>query len=141
MDKSTSAAQHNMDDPATALNIPPPRYLLESDSEDEEGEGLYGAGVSQRPKISVEPLPVSVRWTDEARAYEHVIVAVGQASRYLKRKIGGSYGVLTITRGEDLMGEGIEVEETLVVSVTEEEGEGVWELARAIKEAVKSESW
>lgn len=102
---------------------------------------MYGAGVSQRPKISVEPLPVSVRWTDEARAYEHVIVAVGQASRYLKRKIGGSYGVLTITRGEDLMGEGIEVEETLVVSVTEEEGEGVWELARAIKEAVKSESW
>jgi hypothetical protein len=130
-----------MNDPATSLNVPPPRYLLESDSEDEEGEGLYGGGIAQRPKINVQPLAVSVRWTDEARVYGHVTVAVGQASRYLKRKLGVSYGVLTIDRAGDPIGEGIEVEDALVISIKEEESEGVWELARAIRQAVQADIW
>lgn len=90
-----------MDDPLSPLHDRPPRYLLESDSSDEEGQGIYPgssstpSGSSSRPKSNsrgIKPAPkASLEWKKKDQEHvERVVLGVGQAGKYLLRKMGFS---------------------------------------------------
>ncbi len=97
-------------DPTQAINAPPPRYLLESDSSDEEGQGIYpsnstsGPGpTSSRqkpdPKSGSTPTPCSIEYKGPIPSSSSslgdinddvdLLLGVGQAGRYLLRLAGG----------------------------------------------------
>ncbi|WVN84993.1 uncharacterized protein L203_100130 [Cryptococcus depauperatus CBS 7841] len=72
-----------MNDPLFSLAAPPPRYRLESDSSDEEGEGIYPGGcLAGEEKVRRRSRIVSVR-LDAGGGRHQVVVGVGQAGRYL----------------------------------------------------------
>jgi hypothetical protein len=132
-----------MDDPTISLNAPPPRYLLESDSEDEEGQGIYGSSGSgpSRPKIRVAQYPVTVQWTDSKVDFDHVVLGVGQAGAWLRRKVGNGEGVVKVQRGEEGLGMGMQVERVLVVEIKDVDNEGVWEVAESLRESINAKQW
>jgi len=132
-----------MNDPTTSINVPPPRYLLESDSEDEEGQGIYGSSGSgpSRPKIAVARDDVSVHWTDAKIDYEHVVLGTGQAGAWIRRKVGNGEGVLKVQRGEEGLGIGMQLEGILVVDIKEVDNESVWGLATALRESISAKQW
>lgn len=88
-----------MEDPLSSLHDRPHRYLLESDSSDEEGQGLYGgigpesaSGPSTKPKIrttSSDTVVITING-DEGRwaTATEILVGLGQAGRFLSRKFG-----------------------------------------------------
>lgn len=67
--------------------LPPARYTLESDSEDEEGEGLYphSEAVKRTPKAA----PKARVRTELMERPERVVVAVGEAADYLEQLVDG----------------------------------------------------
>jgi len=132
-----------MDDPTISLNAPPPRYLLESDSEDEEGQGVYGSSGSgpSRPKIRLPKETVSVQWTDSKEDYSHIILGVGQAGAWIRRKVGNGEGVLKVQRGEEALGMGTQVEGVLVVDVKDVDNESVWDVAESLRGSINARQW
>lgn len=92
-----------MNDPTSSFNLPPPRYLLESDSSDEEGQGDYSGAPRANPLAGTSGSPASkpLRLADVRcqglqspgnAGYAEVVVAVGQAGRYALRKLGMGKG-------------------------------------------------
>ncbi|WVR07745.1 hypothetical protein IAU60_004788 [Kwoniella sp. DSM 27419] len=134
-----------MNDPLSPLTAPPPRYLLESDSSDEEGQGTYpGSGPSSsRPKIrqaqTIDDPAVA------GGAVSHVVLGIGQAGRYLLKHVQAQ----TPATGEAIKVDGSEVGSIRTVGgirlvIIEEnglKGETVWDLASALTEAVQAEQW
>ena len=132
-----------MTDPTISINAPPPRYLLESDSEDEEGQGVYGAGGSgpSRPKIQLQHESVSIKWTDSASSYDRVILGVGQAGAWIRRKVGNGEGVLKVQRGDDVLGLGMQVDGTLLLDMKDVDNESAWEIATSLLQSIKAKEW
>jgi hypothetical protein len=138
-------------DPLSPLNVPPPRYLLESDSSDEEGQGVYPSG--SRPRIVV-PSPVVRVYTAQPGSetlYDEVIVGVGQAGRYLLKKAGvkakGGREGLLVELDEDRrrIGEGYVMgagSRMLLINLDETVGhESTWRITEEICRVVKAKSW
>ena len=134
-----------MNDPSAAFYAPPPRYLLESDSSDEEGQGDY-AGSHPHHAIGSSskstPLAAAVAGWDSSKAISHAIVGVGQAGRYLYRKFGLSgqdgaevqlnkrpAGIIVLKAG------------CAVISLEEQDGAEAWAVLRALVDAVTAEKW
>lgn len=129
-----------MNDPTTSLNAPPPRYLLESDSEDEEGQGIYPGSGPSRPRIRVTRQPVAVHWDGQKKSYDNVVIGVGQTGKYLLRKTGAQEDKMRIQRGGEVLGQGFEIGSGLLLHVMEVENDGIWEIAKAISEGAGNES-
>ncbi|WVQ67098.1 uncharacterized protein L199_005292 [Kwoniella botswanensis] len=133
-----------MNDPLSPLTVPPPRYLLESDSSDEEGQGSYpgvAPGPSTKPKIRVND-GVQVDSTGLGDEVDEVVVGLGQAGRYILKgvqgeKIGGikigSKNVASVTK----------VGKNRVISIEEGEmgGEECWEVVKSLVAKVKAKKW
>ena len=141
------AAYFAMNDPSSAFNAPPPRYLLESDSSDEEGQGGYPGASGSNGRLSgkrAAPPAELARveaWTS-GRAVAEVIIGVGQAGRFSQRKFGltGTNGA-RIMLGENKVGEVIEKGGVAVISVEEQDGEQAWGLVRGLIEVVRADKW
>jgi hypothetical protein len=149
-----------MDDPLSNLHDRPPRYLLESDSSDEEGQGMYpGAGPSKsksQPKIALPKQDARLTWTQGTPAQIHsVILGVGQAGRYLLRRTGLEPKSRTAAAGADRsadaevklgdrrIGQGYVADGTLVLSVAEglDSQDVLYGLARNLIEGLPAASW
>ncbi|OXH27123.1 hypothetical protein J008_04846 [Cryptococcus neoformans] len=146
-----SIQYQTMNDHLAALNAPPPRYILESDSSDEEGQGAYPGSSTPKPKISIDTPPVEVsviRGTGNEEVRD-LILALGQAGKYLKKHLGvsgsavGQEEVGKVVVGGRQAGQGWKVGEGLVFSVNEANlpHEAVWEIAQKLLANVKAQSW
>ncbi|OCF38164.1 hypothetical protein I316_00388 [Kwoniella heveanensis BCC8398] len=158
-----------MNDPLSPLVVPPPRYLLESDSSDEEGQGEYphphpeqssSRRQPPRPKIRVKR---SIAFIDaraaagSASAFasasastederEEVVIGLNQVGRYLL-KITGSQG--SQAQGEikvdaDVIGSTRTLTEgATLVSLDESDlsGEEPWDIVRLLKDKIKAKRW
>jgi len=98
-----------MEDPLSSVHDRPHRYLLDSDSEDEEGQGIYytesGPSSSRLSKIKIStasPEPITISGTHES--YDEIILGIGQAGKYLLRKLGGE--VVEVKVGDEVVGSG-----------------------------------
>ncbi|ODO05696.1 hypothetical protein I350_04756 [Cryptococcus amylolentus CBS 6273] len=133
-----------MNDPLSALSAPPPRYLLESDSSDEEGQGAYpGSAPASRPKIQPDQPPVTVTLPTSGTV-EGAVVAIGQAGRFLLKHLPGptgSEGVIKI--GDDKVGVIRAFENELVVLVDDGDlsHENVWAIANKLVQDIQSPQW
>ncbi|WVR00220.1 hypothetical protein IAU59_007362 [Kwoniella sp. CBS 9459] len=160
-----------MNDPLSPLVAPPPRYLLESDSSDEEGQGEYPHlehGSSRpRPKVRTRrhiTLDVNARSGEgSAGEDEEVFVGLGQVGRYLSKITGttsaGSRGSSSGSQS-DVYGQ-IKVDDDVIgrimiigndtgsgsgsklVSLEESDlsGEEVWEVVKLLKEKIRAKNW
>jgi hypothetical protein len=133
-----------MNDPGSALQAPPPRYLLESDSSDEEGQGEYADSSSRR---RTQPQPVAearIEWTIE-RARDNVsemVIGIGQAGRYLKRKMGQGADAMKVLHGSAQVGTGSLKEGCLLVLLDDAEGEDAWTIAKSVSAIASGlETW
>jgi hypothetical protein len=124
-------------DPLSALSAPPPRYLLESDSSDEEGQGVYGDSSTRAPKLRTTAPPVRVQWLDGKAAYTSAVVGIGQAGRYLQRRAGARLAALTL---EGSAGTGFALPGGGLLLVLED-GECADEVVRVLVSEVDVKSW
>lgn len=166
-----------MNDPSSSINAAPPRYLLESDSSDEEGQGGYPGpnpeyGLSSRARAQAQAQASASKGASGPRislarlqgiskdgsSYKEAIVAVGQAGRYVVRKLGlkvkGSQGqgvsgtvVLPTATGDERVGEVYELGQgegrgkVLLLCVEEQEGERAWAVVKGLQGSVEAEKW
>jgi hypothetical protein len=129
-----------MIDPLSTIAAPPPRYLLESDSSDEEGQGAYAGG--SVPKIRTAAPEISVRWTDAVPgSLTGAVVGVGQAGKYLARRAGARMALLVVEIGGTTVGTGFAFGEDGILVVLEEMEKGAFEVVETLVGAVKAESW
>jgi hypothetical protein len=135
-----------MNDPTAAISAPPPRYLLESDSSDEEGQGEYAASSSRRAERAKATQEVRVDWEDaEAqKGLKEVVIGVGQSGRYLRRKIdskGSEKAAVKLTLGEEEVGRGWAMDGVLLMALEEAEGDEAWRIVEKVTGEVKAERW
>lgn len=142
-----------MNDPLSPLTSQPPRYLLESDSSDEEGQGQYPLAESSSRKSKVTPkIPVvDIRYPrsqgkdeEEGKEKEVVIIGVGQAGRYLARRAGitGNTEVeLEISVDGLVIGRGYGTDEGMLVVVEDEGVEGLFEVSEMMLKSIKAKAW
>ena len=136
-----------MEDPLSAVHDRPHRYLLESDSSDEEGQGLYTTHESG-PSKSKSPTALSVNeieFTGSWDAYDEVILGVAQAGRYLSKTFSGSKagkGDVEIKAGGTALGNGRGVGKRLLLAVDEQGLEtSLHTIARALVNKAGGKSW
>ncbi|KIR34029.1 hypothetical protein I352_03260 [Cryptococcus deuterogattii MMRL2647] len=140
-----------MNDHFAALNAPPPRYLLESDSSDEEGQGAYPGSSTPKPKISIDTPPVEVFFTRGTgnEGVKDLVVGLGQAGKYLKKDLGvggcaaGQQEVGKVVVGGRQVGQGWKVGEGMVFSINEGDlsHETIWEISQKLLANIKAQSW
>jgi len=138
----TSYTSNTMEDPLSAVHDRPHRYLLDSDSEDEEGQGLYSPSTSGPSRISKLQIssPASAQVSISSNGpYEEVILGIGQAGEYLCRKFGAD-GKVVIKVGDEVVGTGGVVGGRLVLGINDELVEDHHSLATALLE-LETESW
>ncbi|ORX40648.1 hypothetical protein BD324DRAFT_611632 [Kockovaella imperatae] len=130
-----------MNDPLSPLTVPPPRYLLESDSSDEEGQGSYLASRLKTASASVPSF--SIQWADAESSFDTVVVSTGQAGKYIARKAGASSPCLTMLMDSEVMGHGYRCAQDLIIVLDDEIDEAqpaVWEGANALL-GVQANKW
>jgi hypothetical protein len=132
-------------DPLSPHDLPPPRYLLESDSSDEEGQGYYPHQASSSRQL-VERRSVDLTIKATLQDFESAIIGIGQAGRYLARKAGvtgvqgGSQGtVLEVRAGEEVVGKGYELGKELLLVLDDDEG-GM-DIADKLLGQLRARSW
>lgn len=132
-----------MNDPSAAFNAPPPRYLLESDSSDEEGQGGYAGEAERRHKSRAQsPTPAARIIGFSSKAFSEAIIGVGQAGRYMYRKFGlPTTGGAEIQIGDRVIGRATEVGGAVVVCVEELDGEEAWAAVKGLSESVQAGRW
>ena len=139
-----------MNDPLSPLTVPPPRYLLESDSSDEEGQGYYpgttrpSTSVSSRSKVHNQTSPIVVHWSSDPASFENVLVGVEQVGWYLQKKLmvgGKGEKTVEVTQGGKRIGRGWEVGKELVLMMDEGEGGDVWDIAKVLLSDIETTSW
>lgn len=135
-----------MEDPLSAVHDRPHRYLLESDSSDEEGQGLYTVTESgpSKSKSTLKPLTSSdIEISGPWEAYDEVILGVGQAGRYLIKSFGVvGKGDVQIKAGGTVLGSGWAAGKRLLLSV--DEGgmeESLHSIAQALIDKAGQKSW
>jgi hypothetical protein len=130
-----------MNDPLSSLHAPPPRYLLESDSSDEEGQGAYPE-TSRRPPRPTASLNPSIELNLNFSEVKCAVVGVGQAGLYLIRKAGAHRAVGDITTERGLVGRLYAMDEGVMVFMEEgESNEGISEVAVTLMNSLKARSW
>jgi hypothetical protein len=93
---------NTMEDPLSAVHDRPHRYLLDSDSEDEEGQGLYSpsaSGPSRISKLHISSPPSAQVSISSNGPFEEVVLGIGQAGKYICRKFGAD-GKVVIKEGD-----------------------------------------
>ena len=131
-----------MEDPLSAVHDRPHRYLLDSDSEDEEGQGIYSPSTSGPSRLSNLHItcPASPPvFISSPGPFEEVILGIGQAGKYLSRKFGAD-GKVDVKVGEEVVGTGGVVGGRLVLGVDDEQVEDLHSLATSLLN-VKTKSW
>jgi hypothetical protein len=134
-----------MEDPLSALHDRPHRYLLDSDSEDDETL----AGPSRISKIQIStpsPPQITITGLQSAAAgpYEEVIVGVGQAGKYLARKLAVKPEVeVKLAEGGEVVGSGGMVGGRLVLQVDEDTigSVGLDAAGSSLIKNIKTRSW
>lgn len=138
----TSCYTDTMEDPLSAVHDRPHRYLLDSDSEDEEGQGIYSPSTSGPSRISKlhisssSPAKVSI---SNSGSYEEVVIGIGQAGKYLCRKFGMDSSV-KVKVGEEVVGTGGDNGGRLILALNDELVEDLHSLAGALI-GVQTKSW
>lgn len=132
-----------MFDPTSTISAPPPRYLLESDSSDEEGQGQYGVEGARAPKLRVSAPEISLRPLGEFKPplqVQSAVVGVGQAGGYLLRSSGGRAKPLFSVEAEgDRLGTAVQLEGgELLVAVKDGKD---WEIVRKLLDNVQATKW
>ncbi|WWC91654.1 uncharacterized protein L201_006600 [Kwoniella dendrophila CBS 6074] len=132
-----------MNDPLSALTAPPPRYLLESDSSDEEGQGTYAG--SSKPKIRLQnEIDVQLTGFGEQEEAEEVIIGIGQSGRYISRSIQGEQSG-SIKIGARNIGSIFNVRggksRLILVEEGDLNGEESWQVVKALMNQVKAKKW
>lgn len=140
-----------MFDPTSPLTAPPPRYLLESDSSDEEGQGAYPS-TSHRParaahRVSVrllsapsDPLAEPSPSPSNAFLTGAGIVGIGQAGKYLLRRAGGR-PILELAVDGKRQGTGVAMDGGVVVAVQDGAAEAAYDIVSQLAGIVKASSW
>lgn len=131
-----------MEDPLSAVHDRPHRYLLDSDSEDEEGQGLYSpsaSGPSRMSKLHISSRPSANVSISSSGPYEEIILGIGQAGKYLCRKFGAD-GKVVIKVGDEVIGTGGAVGGRLVLGINDEVVEDLHSLATSLLK-VETKSW
>jgi hypothetical protein len=140
-----SLPQHlafTMEDPLSSVHDRPHRYLLDSDSEDEEGQGLYApseSGPSRLSKIKISNAPTAKVSITATGSYEEVVLGIGQAGKYISRKFGGA-GDVEVKVGDEVVGKGGVVGGRLILGVDDESVEDLHALAGELLK-VETKSW
>jgi len=145
-----------MNDPLSPLTAPPPRYLLESDSSDEEGQGFYPSSSSKAPR-DLPTISVNLEFDDTNQAgqlVDETFIGIGQAGRYIIRKAGLSRTnpqlELKVKDGAKTrsIGSGWKIpissssSSIWIIAVEEEQDHrAAWEIARRIKDQIQAKSW
>jgi hypothetical protein len=138
-----------MNDPSSAFNAPPPRYLLESDSSDEEGQGGYPGGSTshggRQGKASTKAHSVRVVGSTVQRAVPEAVVGVGQAGRYLFRKLGLTHSAqeaqATVELDGGKCGTIAYVNGAALICLEEQDGEEAWAVGKGLGDTVRAEKW
>ena len=137
-----------MNDPVASISAPPPRYLLESDSSDEEGQGYYAGaagGPSSRPKIrQTTSADISIEGIPASRSYDCVVVGTSQAGRYIAKKAGKGHEdpTIKVKSSNGLLGRGWELNyKEVLLALDDVENEDVWTVSKALLEKIKASSW
>ncbi|WWC71948.1 uncharacterized protein I206_105907 [Kwoniella pini CBS 10737] len=136
-----------MNDPLSSLTAPPPRYLLESDSSDEEGQGNYpnyNEGESSKPKIRLNnDLQVSIDGIDGQELNE-VITGIGQSGKCTTR-LTHAQRIGNVKIGQKITGHVYRSRSEKISIISLEESdlnhEEIWELIKALIEKVKAKKW
>ena len=131
-----------MEDPLSAVHDRPHRYLLDSDSEDEEGQGLYSpsaSGPSRISKLHISSPPSANVSISSNGSYEEVILGIGQAGKYICRKFGAD-GKVMVKVGDEVVGIGGAVGGRLVLGINDEMVEDLHSLATSLLK-VETKSW
>lgn len=135
-------------DPISSLKAPPPRYLLESDSSDEEGQGAYGASaahtsraVPPAPVVSVSPVP-GASGTSPLKVAS-AVVAIGQAGAYLLRRASSARPLLSVTVDSGRAGTVFSLDSgAALIALNElDNGDAAYAVVEAVLGAVGAESW
>lgn len=135
------SSSSTMNDPSSASQAPPPRYLLESDSSDEEGQGAYPS-TSRKPARARPTHDVSVQFIDQVGDVGCIAVSVGQAGRYLDRMTGARKAIGEVTSLGEVVGRALRVDGDLLLVMEEgEQSEGIYAVADKIVQTVKARSW
>ena len=150
-------------DPAQSINAPPPRYLLESDSSDEEGQGIYPSTAAPGPSSSTRQKSItskgistaSIQYkTPAAEVSDEVdlLLGVGQAGRYLLKFAGGVqeepatfdvvYGGVSVGKGY-YHSASLSLSKNLVIVVDDYgvPAEGLHTIAETLSQSFKVHSW
>ncbi|WWC64654.1 uncharacterized protein I303_107265 [Kwoniella dejecticola CBS 10117] len=141
-----------MNDPLSPLTAPPPRYLLESDSSDEEGQGTYPtyeqSGPS-KPKIRLNnESQVSIEGVDKVTNLEEVVIGIGQAGKYVS-KLAESQGqglrIGNVKIGSKNIGGVLQgtTDGHKIISLEEGElsHEESWEVVKVLIDTIKARKW
>ncbi|KAK8853141.1 hypothetical protein IAR55_003842 [Kwoniella newhampshirensis] len=135
-----------MNDPLSPLTVPPPRYLLESDSSDEEGQGTYPSSSTSRPKIHLSSSEITINFStaQPQPELEELVLGLGQAGKYITRSLGDKQAAGEVLVDGRLVGRGLKSGQGLLV-VGLDEGdlgnEGVWGLAEKLIDTLKAKRW
>lgn len=147
---TSDPTQPRMNDPTSSISAPPPRYLLESDSSDEEGQGAYGASSSsslrQTDRFPPSSTSVRIQWIGNAKDANATacVLGIGQAGRYILRKAGTgrSRDDVKIILGDAEIGKGWMVGQTLLLVINDDmSGETAWEISKALIQEIQVEKW
>ncbi|WOO82015.1 uncharacterized protein LOC62_04G005518 [Vanrija pseudolonga] len=137
-------------DPISSLKAPPPRYLLESDSSDEEGQGAYPASAAPTQRRAAPPAPVvSVSPLPGASASElplkasSAVVAIGQAGAYLLRRASSARPLLSVTLDSARAGTVFALDGgSALLALNElDSGDAAYAVVEAVLGVVAAESW
>ncbi|KAL1412708.1 hypothetical protein Q8F55_000455 [Vanrija albida] len=130
-------------DPIASLKAPPPRYLLESDSSDEEGQGAYpSSSQPRRPAPPAAEVTLSAVPGAPALKPSSVVVGIGQAGAYLVRRAAAPRPALTVAVGPEPAGTVFALGDgSALVALAEPESGAAYALVEAVLGALGAEAW
>jgi hypothetical protein len=133
-----------MYDPTSPLTAPPPRYRIESDSSDEEGQGAYPSSAHRPgpplPSVKIALLPVDPADPNPPSVSGAAVIGIGQAGKYLLRRAGGR-PIFQVTVGGRPAGMGVAVDGGVVVALQDGPAEAADETVKQIAGVLKASSW
>ena len=130
-----------MNDALSPLRAPPPRYLLESDSSDEEGQGAYPSS-SRKPARIAPSHTVQINLNSKTSEFALALVAMGQVGRYVIRKGGAGKVVGEVRTGDEVIGRFYEADGGIVVVMEERDGgEATFAIAGRLLRTIRARSW
>ncbi|GMK59986.1 hypothetical protein CspeluHIS016_0902030 [Cutaneotrichosporon spelunceum] len=129
-------------DPTSPLTAPPPRYRIESDSSDEEGQGVYPT-TSHRasvpaPAVNIRILSVDSTDPNPTSISGSAVVGIGQAGKFLLRRSAGR-PLFQVEVGGQPAGMGVAIDGGVLVAL--QDGPEPHEVVKQLAGLVKASSW